>query len=461
MHPSRREFVQWVTASGVVLGLSRLAAAQTPFLALETLPEQVAGILRPTARAASTLWPRSRARSSTPRTFAPPTCRAGLPRPRTRCSSARRTPRGSMTASISTGLDEAAQPSVVVTADDLQRVGTRVPDYYAGDLLCPTGKTPLYLGQPVALLLFATFDAFDQARLAFRDRDPAEASATKPVRWCYRTTAPGGSRVWRATHRMRPTSTPRSRKAGSAPVFSRAAARPIWAGAAPHDRRAPSTPRAPPTARRSAPSWRATIPSVLVLEREFATQSVDPMFLELECGIAWYDPGRKNLELVLGVQSPFEAGGAIAHLLGEAATQPFRPGAHRRAVRLSRRRLRRARPHAVPRRCGPGGDVLPRPPDPTGAGPLPADAGRDQTARVQDAVPSRGRPGERQDDRLCRRPCARRRRPRQLFGQRGGGRRHRCDRHLRHRQRSTSRRSPNVPAACLRARCAATGRSRP
>src|ERR1700738_4741834 len=44
-----------------------------------------------------------------------------------------------------------------------------VPEFYAADLLCPVGKTPLYLGQPVALLIFEDFDTFDQARLALRD----------------------------------------------------------------------------------------------------------------------------------------------------------------------------------------------------------------------------------------------------------------------------------------------------
>ena len=51
-------------------------------------------------------------------------------------------------------LNGALEPAVVVTADDLARIGTRVPAFYAGDLLCPIGKTPLYLGQPVALLIF-------------------------------------------------------------------------------------------------------------------------------------------------------------------------------------------------------------------------------------------------------------------------------------------------------------------
>ena len=61
-------------------------------------------------------------------------------------------------------LSGALKPAVVVTAADLARIGTRVPEFYAGDLFCPLGTTPLYLGQPVALLIFEEFDRFDQAR---------------------------------------------------------------------------------------------------------------------------------------------------------------------------------------------------------------------------------------------------------------------------------------------------------
>jgi hypothetical protein len=56
-------------------------------------------------------------------------------------------------------LTGASKPTVVVTAADLARAGTRVPEFYAGDLLCPVGRTPIYLGQPVALLIFEEFDA--------------------------------------------------------------------------------------------------------------------------------------------------------------------------------------------------------------------------------------------------------------------------------------------------------------
>jgi CO/xanthine dehydrogenase Mo-binding subunit len=65
-------------------------------------------------------------------------------------------------------------------------------------------------------------------------------------------------------------------------------------------------------------------PAVLVLDREFETQSVDPMFLEPECGLAWYEPGRKELALVVGTQSPYEAAESVAFLLGKASA-PFKP----------------------------------------------------------------------------------------------------------------------------------------
>ena len=68
----------------------------------------------------------------------------------------------------------------------------------------------------------------------------------------------------------------------------------------------------------------ANNPAHLVLERQFRTQSADPVFLEPESGIAWYDPDRKNLELVIGVQSPYEAVESVAFLLGEAEAD-FRP----------------------------------------------------------------------------------------------------------------------------------------
>ena len=170
MRPSRREFVKWVSASGIALSLSRLSAAEAAGLPPRALLPgregwnpaakglgRVDGVAKVTGAKlyasdfrASDLpgWPQSTSHAILVR--APDATR------------------------LYTGLDLARlsgvlKPTVVVTAAELDKIGTRVPAFYTGDLFCPVGKTPIYMGQPVALLIFETFDAFDQARLALRD----------------------------------------------------------------------------------------------------------------------------------------------------------------------------------------------------------------------------------------------------------------------------------------------------
>src|SRR5262245_4368869 len=210
---------------------------------------------------------------------------------------------------------------MVVTGADLARTGMRVPQFYAGDLLCPVGKTPLYLGQPVALLIFEDFDAFDQARLALRDATVLKfGNETGPVKMPnygqFRFTRIGGPTP------DAPDVYSTIKNGRVSPGFFDSSGRPIWA-------RLP-TGQAYAEAATYGEQIRAELaannPALLVLDREFETQSVDPMALEPENGLAWYDARRKNLELVVSVQSPYEAGGAIAHLLGnaQAAFKPAR-----------------------------------------------------------------------------------------------------------------------------------------
>src|SRR5712692_437728 len=65
-------------------------------------------------------------------------------------------------------LDRELAPDRVVLADDLAKAAITVPSFYAGDLLCPAGKTPLYLGQPVALLIWNDFARFALAKRAIQ-----------------------------------------------------------------------------------------------------------------------------------------------------------------------------------------------------------------------------------------------------------------------------------------------------
>src|SRR5437588_8148423 len=172
MRPSRREFVKWVTASGMALSLSRLGSAEEAgFAARETLPGRQRW--NPAARGLGRIDGVVKVTGA--KLYASDFRAADLPGWPPNTSYAMLV-RAADATHVFAGMDLAflsdpAKPSVVVTAEDLARIGTRVPEFYEGDLFCPVGKTPLYLGQPVALLIFETFDAFDRAQLELRSKN--------------------------------------------------------------------------------------------------------------------------------------------------------------------------------------------------------------------------------------------------------------------------------------------------
>src|SRR5258706_15407526 len=281
MQPSRREFVKWVTASGIALSMSRLGSAEEAgFATRETLPGRQNW--NPAANGAGRID--GVAKVTGTKLYASDFRAADLPGWPATTSHAILVPAPDAT-HVYTGLDlarlsGALKPSVVVTAEDLAKIGTRVPEFYAGDLFCPVGKTPLYLGQPVALLIFEQFDAFDAARLALRDGTFVKfGEETGPV-------AIDNYGAFRFT-----------RVAGPAPdspdVYS-----PVQAGwVSPGRIQNTALPVWSSFAKETlAPYGKAAVygeqiraeldpknPALLVLDRTFETQSVDPVFLEPEC----------------------------------------------------------------------------------------------------------------------------------------------------------------------------------
>ena len=305
---------------GITLGISRLALAEptSAFLAHETLPGR--GVWKPAVGRVDGV-----AKVTGSKIYASDFRASDLPGWPHDTSHALLV-RAADATHVYSGLDLArlnkvSQPSVVVTAEDLARVGVRVPEFYAGDLFCPVGKTPTYLGQPVALLIFRTFDAFDKARLALREGNFLKFGAeTAPVAVpnyaAFRFT-----RIAGATPDAPDTYSP-LQEGWISPGFLESSGRPIW--------------KPLPVAKGAdyvkgamygeaiRAQLKAENPAILTLDREFETQSVDPMFLEPEVGLAWYDRHTANLEVVLGVQSPLEATEALAFLLGEAKAD-FKP----------------------------------------------------------------------------------------------------------------------------------------
>ncbi|HET7123920.1 MAG TPA: molybdopterin cofactor-binding domain-containing protein, partial [Bradyrhizobium sp.] len=321
MRISRRDFVKSATASGIALSITPLAIPGEPnFAARETLPGRQGW--NPAATGVGRID--GVAKVTGAKLYASDFRAADLPNWPQGTSHAMLI-RAADATHVYDGLDlsvlsGALKPAVAVTAADLARTGIRVPKFYAGDLLCPVGKTPLYLGQPVALLIFEDFDAFDQARRALRDAAVLKfgqetGPVTMPDYGAFRFTRVGGPTP------DAPDVYSLAKNGRVSPGRFENSGRPIW-----------STPTGQAYAEAATYGERiradlaADNPALLVLDREFETQSVDPMALEPESGLAWYDARRKNLELVISVQSPYEAAGAIAYLLGnaQAAFKPAR-----------------------------------------------------------------------------------------------------------------------------------------
>src|SRR6266849_2671953 len=288
---SRREFVKSATASGIALSLSRLAAdEEPPFAARVTLPGRQQW--NPAGTGVGRID--GVAKVTGAKLYASDFRAADLPGWPANTSHAMLV-RAPDATHVYDGLDlsrlsGALKPSVVVTAADLARIGVRVPKFYAGDLLCPVGKTPLYLGQPVALLIFEDFDAFDQARLALRDEAVLKfgketGPVTMPNYGAFRFT-----RVAGPTPDAPDVYSP-AKNGWVSPGRFESTGRPIWA-------RLPiptgqATGQAYDEAATHGEKIRAELagndPALLVLDREFETQSVDPMALEPECALAWFD----------------------------------------------------------------------------------------------------------------------------------------------------------------------------
>ncbi len=213
-------------------------------------------------------------------------------------------------------LDRELAPDRIVLAEDLATAGITVPAFYAGDLLCPRGKTPLYLGQPAALLIWNDFARFALAKQALR-------SAARVLRFGAQT-GPVAGQPYGAARFVRvagPTAEAEDvyspMLAGwTFPLLYKKDDRPSWAEPSATGSDAQ---RAAYYGDRIRAEIDAGGPDRLVLDRNFQTPSIDQVFMEPEAGLAWYDSGTRKLELVIGVQSPQQAAASVATLVSKNA----------------------------------------------------------------------------------------------------------------------------------------------
>ncbi len=201
-------------------------------------------------------------------------------------------------------------PDRVVTAADLARDRLAFPDFYGEDMLLPQGKTPAYLGQAVAILIYHEFARFRFAKekLQFNDAVIRYGAVTGPLR----------RDPWGAARFVRVG----GRTAYDDDLFSCLKQGPVSATFDNHE------PVWPKPARdggidaqgmyyaNSITDELAHPPAEwLVLTRDYATQSGDTTALEPDNANGWYDADKQDLHLVVPTQSPQEVAEGAAAML--------------------------------------------------------------------------------------------------------------------------------------------------
>ncbi|MBE2276767.1 MAG: molybdopterin-dependent oxidoreductase [Rhodobacteraceae bacterium] len=206
------------------------------------------------------------------------------------------------------------QPDRIVLAEDLAAAGLAATGFFASNLFATKGAVADFLGQPVAMLIYADFNRFATARSALTaETKVVKYGAESPAR----ATKPYGAGRYTRVAGENPAGPDQYSvmlAGGVSPQSYDAAFNPVW-----------SEPAADGDAAAQAAYHGAAIRQALAegklgktYAQSFQTQSIEPMFMEPESGLAWYDAASGRLSMVIGVQSPDLSVQGIAGMVGKA-----------------------------------------------------------------------------------------------------------------------------------------------
>ncbi len=205
------------------------------------------------------------------------------------------------------------QPDKIVTARDIERDKLNLPEFYGAEPFLQTGKQALYLGHPVAMLIYNDFGRFNSAKAAlqfndkaiklgakvpFRDYDPY--AMLRFVRVAGKS--PEAPDVYSSmkdaeiagTYRKGKTVWPKEDRLGKLDERGMAYAALI-------DRDLASPPA----------DW-------LVWSKKYSTQAIEACAMEPDNTNGWYDAKTKTLHMVISSQSPQETAEGFATMLAKS-----------------------------------------------------------------------------------------------------------------------------------------------
>jgi CO/xanthine dehydrogenase Mo-binding subunit len=183
-------------------------------------------------------------------------------------------------------LPKELQPVVAITAADLARdfIGIAEDDYPEGEYLVPSGKQPSYLGQAVAILLYDELAAYNGAKeqIVFNGKVVRVGDAVAP---------PGPSNYAPETSIVHAVTRQGDQH------FAQTIQGPI-------DPREPGAMNQKALDLVNIISKRLKSPDLDIYHQTYETPVIDPMFMEPESGLAWFDRDAKTLRMLIGTQSP-------------------------------------------------------------------------------------------------------------------------------------------------------------
>lgn len=211
-------------------------------------------------------------------------------------------------------LGDDLQPDQLVTADVLARDGLAFPAFYGEDMLLPEGKTPAYLGQAVAILVYQDFAKFRFAKnaLKFKDNVVRYGENTGPLErdpWgTFRFVRVGGETAFEDD---------KFSSLKDMPVFPVSMRKhlPVW----PEGREGGKLDEQGMFyAGEMADELNSPPQDWLVMSRKFTTQSVDTSALEPDNANGWYDAATQTLHMVVPTQSPQEVADEMPRMMAKS-----------------------------------------------------------------------------------------------------------------------------------------------